>query len=79
MQESASKNWRNWRVTTGRKDSAPQLVLPPARGQLLAEQPGPDGIRWGLVNRIRAEIAAGTYDTEEKLAIAEDRLLARYE
>lgn len=41
------------------------------------EVPGPDGIRWGLVNRIRAEIAAGTYDDGEKWAMAEHRLLER--
>lgn len=42
-----------------------------------SEEPGPDGIRWGLVNRIRAEIAAGTYDDGEKWAMAEHRLLER--
>lgn len=41
------------------------------------EEPGPDGIRWGLVNRIRAEIAAGTYDDGEKWAMAEHRLIDR--
>jgi hypothetical protein len=34
------------------------------------ETPGPDGIRWGLVNRIRSEIALGIYEDEEKLAAA---------
>jgi negative regulator of flagellin synthesis FlgM len=34
-------------------------------------------IRWELVERIRREIAAGTYETPEKLAIALDRLLER--
>jgi len=43
------------------------------------EQPGPDGIRHGLVARIRAEIAAGTYDTEERWRAAEERLLDRIE
>ncbi len=76
MQDSASKNWRKWRVTAGRKESAP-LQFPPNRGNLVSELPGPDGIRWALVNRVRAEIAAGTYDTEEKLARAEERMLAR--
>lgn len=38
------------------------------------EVPGPDGIRWGLVRRIRAEIAAGTYDDEQKWAEAESLL-----
>lgn len=33
------------------------------------------GIRYDLVNRIRAEIAAGTYDTEEKMNIATERML----
>jgi negative regulator of flagellin synthesis FlgM len=32
-------------------------------------------IRTGLVNDIRAQIAAGTYDTPEKLDIAMERLL----
>lgn len=41
-----------------------------------AEKPGPDGIRHALVARIRAEIEAGTYDTEERWALAEERLLA---
>ena len=41
------------------------------------EQPGPDGIRHGLVARVRAEIAAGVYDTEEKWLAAEEALLAR--
>ncbi|MDO4583766.1 MAG: hypothetical protein Q4D62_06645 [Planctomycetia bacterium] len=34
-----------------------------------------NGIRYDLVNRIRAEIAAGTYDTEEKMNIALERML----
>ncbi|MFO0935596.1 MAG: flagellar biosynthesis anti-sigma factor FlgM [Gemmataceae bacterium] len=40
-----------------------------------AEVPGPDGIRHKLVARIKAEIAAGTYDTEERWLAAEKRLL----
>jgi hypothetical protein len=43
------------------------------------EQPGPDGIRHELVARIRREIAAGTYDTEEKWLVAEAALLRRIE
>ena len=34
-----------------------------------------DGVRMDLVNRIRAEIAAGTYETEAKLDIALNRML----
>lgn len=39
---------------------------------LLQELPD---VRHNLINRIRAEIEAGTYDTNEKLDIAIDRLL----
>ncbi|MBI3406982.1 MAG: hypothetical protein HY040_01315 [Planctomycetes bacterium] len=35
------------------------------------------GIRRELVNRVRKEIAAGTYDTPEKWQAALDRLLTR--
>lgn len=35
------------------------------------------GIRFELVNRIKAEIAAGTYDTPDKLDTALDRLIGR--
>ena len=48
----------------------PAAVLEP-------EEPGPDGIRHGLVARVRAEIAAGIYDTEEKWLAAEEALIAR--
>ena len=37
-------------------------------------QPGDPDIRWDLVERIRKEIAEGTYDTEEKLEKALERL-----
>ncbi|MBN9524434.1 flagellar biosynthesis anti-sigma factor FlgM [bacterium] len=36
-----------------------------------------DGIRHDLVARVRAEIAAGTYDTEDRWLIAEELLLRR--
>lgn len=36
---------------------------------------GPDGVRTGLVNRLRGEIANGTYDSADKLDVALDRLL----
>ena len=36
-----------------------------------------EGIRHGLVARVRAEIACGKYETEEKLEIALERLLDR--
>jgi hypothetical protein len=34
-------------------------------------------IRWDLVERVRREIAEGSYDTPEKMEIALDRLLAQ--
>jgi anti-sigma28 factor (negative regulator of flagellin synthesis) len=34
-------------------------------------------IRYDLVNRIKAEIAAGTYDTPDKMDIAIDRMANR--
>jgi len=35
-----------------------------------------EGVRMDLVNRIRAEIAAGTYETESKFDIALNRMLS---
>ena len=34
-------------------------------------------IRFDLVNRIKAEIAAGTYDTSDKMDVALDRMASR--
>ncbi len=50
----------------------------PAAGRKKQPRP-PEGapIRWDLVNRVRREIAAGTYDTAEKMDAALDRLLER--
>lgn len=42
------------------------------RGRLTTE----DGIRHDLVARVKREIAAGTYDTPEKLAIALERMFS---
>jgi len=38
---------------------------------------GSTKIRFDLVNRIKAEIAAGTYDTPEKMDIAIERMASR--
>lgn len=35
------------------------------------------GIRFDLVNRIKSEIASGSYDTPDKMDIALDRLIER--
>ena len=40
-------------------------------------RPGPSGIRRPLVERVRREIAAGTYETPEKLEAALERLLGQ--
>ncbi|OAI48012.1 hypothetical protein AYO44_08120 [Planctomycetaceae bacterium SCGC AG-212-F19] len=41
--------------------------------------PADPDIRWDLVERIRREIAEGTYETEEKLEKALSRLLEELE
>jgi hypothetical protein len=58
---------RNWWVA-----SAP-TGLATAAGDNVTD----NDIRPDLVRRVRAEIAAGTYDTPEKLELALDRLLDR--
>ncbi|MDR2171052.1 MAG: flagellar biosynthesis anti-sigma factor FlgM [Planctomycetaceae bacterium] len=35
------------------------------------------GVRFDLVNKIKAEIAAGNYDTPDKMDIAVDRMMAK--
>jgi len=52
---------------------AAEAAIHAAEGAAQANQSG--GIRQDLVNQIRAEIAAGTYETPEKLDVALDRLL----
>ena len=44
---------------------------------LESSEPSSSGVRFDLVNRIKREIAAGTYDTPDKMDIAVDRLLER--
>ncbi|MBI1915684.1 MAG: flagellar biosynthesis anti-sigma factor FlgM [Planctomycetes bacterium] len=60
--------------------AGPVTVARPGWGEAFAE-PRADAleIRADLVARVRREIAAGTYDTPEKLALALDRLLANLE
>jgi hypothetical protein len=72
MRNPAPRRWRLWRAAPSGLPNRLAAVGEP-------EQPGPDGIRWGLVARVRAEIAAGVYDTDAKWAAAEDRLLRRVE
>lgn len=83
MRDTSRHRWHRWRATLGgsravgqRLDHA-QTAVPVGLGTL--EQPGPDGIRHALVARVKSEIAAGTYDTEEKWLAAEEALLRRIE
>ncbi|HEX3151407.1 MAG TPA: flagellar biosynthesis anti-sigma factor FlgM [Gemmataceae bacterium] len=46
-------------------------------GPSMNPQPNSPEIRNDLVSRVRLEIAAGTYDTPEKMEAALDRLAAR--
>jgi hypothetical protein len=76
MRDPSPRRFR-WRVAP---PAPPALANRLERLQAAAarsEQPGPDGIRHGLVARVRAEIAAGVYDTEEKWLAAEEALFAR--
>jgi hypothetical protein len=52
------------------------LKGPVARGRFPQESEGRE-VRWELVARVRQEIAAGTYETPEKLEAALERLLDR--
>jgi anti-sigma28 factor (negative regulator of flagellin synthesis) len=56
-----------------------RLAIPVLSSSEEPEQPAADGIRHVLVARIRQEIAAGTYDTEEKWLAAEEKLFRRIE
>jgi Anti-sigma-28 factor, FlgM len=89
MRDASAHHWQRWRVTLAASAPVPKvdwsarLRMPtPATAPAGAprdEEPGPDGIRHELVARIRREIAAGTYDTEEKWLAAEAELLRRIE
>jgi negative regulator of flagellin synthesis FlgM len=48
-------------------------ISPAAEAAIQAAETG--AVRQDLVNRIRAEIAAGTYETPDKLDVALDRML----
>lgn len=80
MRNPGSHRWQSWRVAPAAApaDTPPAPVLPNRLARNgTAEQPGPDGIRWGLVARVKAEIAAGVYDTPEKWDAAEEALMRR--
>jgi hypothetical protein len=76
MRELPSRRFR-WRVALPTPDPIAKRMMGLAASTAETEEPGPDGIRHGLVARVKAEIAAGVYDTEEKWLAAEEALLAR--
>jgi hypothetical protein len=83
MRDKGPVRWMQWRV---KRIEKPPIAAPVFERRVLVnavgtrgEEPGPDGIRHGFVARIRAEIAAGAYDTEERWLAAEERLLSRIE
>lgn len=87
MRDSTPRDWHRWRVTvrlnpSGAFDRMSRLALPPVADPEpvsadLRAEPGPDGIRHELVERIRQQIADGTYDTEERWLRAEEALIRR--
>jgi hypothetical protein len=95
MSETTPRNWQCWRIAPARganrapgakaarpfERMATRVAMPPTADAdaPAVDAPAADGIRHELVARVRAEIAAGTYDTEEKWALAEEALLRRIE
>jgi len=51
--------------------------MPPPNSEPVKRTRKPRKIRTELVERVRGEIAAGTYDTPEKFQAALERLLGR--
>lgn len=92
MNETTPRDWQRWRIAPvkGAKRAQGAKIAPfermtaratvvPVTDAPAAPAPVSDGIRHELVARVRAEIAAGTYDTEEKWALAEEALMRRIE
>ena len=87
MRDASAYHWQRWRVTLATPAPLPtvgwadrlRMPVPTTTDTAKREEPGVDGIRHELVARIRREIAAGTYDTEEKWLAAEAELLRRIE
>lgn len=89
MRDQPPRRWRQWRVALNRRliDSGTipfirrPLPVPaePGRDGKPGKRPTGDGIRHELVARIRHEIETGTYDTEERWRLAEERLLQHIE
>jgi len=77
----------SWKRGRRRPDASPDTTSPPSAnrgaGKMTDNESAPRNperpIRWQLVERVRREIEAGSYDTPEKMEIALDRLLKRLE
>ncbi len=76
MSNAPQCSWRRWRVAPV---EGPAPAPTPRIAHRTTSMPAlaADGIRHDLVARVRAEIAAGTYDTDERWLAAEERLLRR--
>ena len=82
MPDPSAHHWHRRRFTLALATGVVNRLtvpLPVSAEVCEPELPGPDGIRHELVARIRREIAAGTYDTEEKWLAAEAEILRRVE
>ena len=86
MRDTASCRWLRWRISLAEGPGATPAHRPAAGrfdrsrlGPVTTEEPAADGIRHELVERVRREIEAGTYDTEARWAAAEELLLRRVE
>ena len=60
--------------STGAAGKADRVEISPAANAAIAASEG-GKVRTDLVNLIRGQIAAGTYDTPEKMDVAMERLL----
>jgi hypothetical protein len=85
MRDTSPRSWHRWRVTLADSPPIPvvdrfgRLPFPVTASSQEPELPAADGIRHKLVARVRQEIAAGKYDTEEKWLAAEEALFRRIE
>ena len=70
--------WQGLNAPPEQSADGPPLTVKPRRKRRKSSKDS-EAVRNELVERIRREIAAGTYDTEEKWEAALDRLLERLE
>ena len=78
--EGPVSRMKEWWLTTPAKESELSKPSPPGSCGLAPCPLAPDApMRVELVERVRHDIASGTYDTPEKWQIALERLLDRLE